>query len=348
MKVQSRRHFINSSMLLFLGGLFSPISSLASGFSRLLRSDKHSSKTEFEPNYLKLYKSGELKKRGEQLWAIMNKCKLCPRRCGAHRIDGERGFCQANAQLEISSYHPHFGEEKPLVGKGGSGTIFLTHCGLRCVFCINWEVSHSGVGEQQTIETMADMMLKLQKLGCHNINVVTPTHYSPHIVLALDIAASKGLKIPLVYNTSGWERLEILKILDGVVDIYLPDFKYSDSKMAAKYSAGARSYPEITKTAILEMHRQVGVALPEKDGLIYKGLIIRHLVMPNNVSGTKNVLEWIAENLPKNTYVNIMSQYSPMYKASDYPEISRQLLPEEYQEAVKWAKDLGLTNLDID
>ena len=194
---------------------------------------------------------------------------------------------------------------------------------------------------------MAQMMLHLQKIGCHNINFVTPTHYSPHIVLAVDIAAGKGLRLPLVYNTCGWERLEILKKLDGIVDIYLPDFKYSDGKMAAKYSSAAETYPEITKTALLEMHRQVGVAKPAKDGVMYRGLMIRHLVMPNRVGGTKGVIEWIAQNLPKDTYLNIMSQYRPMYKAFDYPKISRRLTRKEYAEAVEWAKNAGLTNLEI-
>jgi putative pyruvate formate lyase activating enzyme len=194
---------------------------------------------------------------------------------------------------------------------------------------------------------MADMMLNLQETGCPNINVVTPTHYSAHIVLALDVAAGKGLRLPLVYNTCGWERLEILRKLDGVVDIYLPDFKYSDGEMAAKYSSGADIYPELTKTALLEMHRQVGVAEPADDGLMYRGLMIRHLVMPNGVSGTKEVIDWIVENLPKNTYFNIMSQYKPMYKAFEYPEISRRLTRREYTEVVEYAKEAGLTNLDI-
>ena len=190
-------------------------------------------------------------------------------------------------------------------------------------------------------------MLHLQKIGCHNINFVTPTHYSPHIVLAVDIAAGKGLRLPLVYNTCGWERLEILKKLDGIVDIYLPDFKYSDGKMAAKYSSAAETYPEITKAALLEMHRQVGVAKPAKDGLMYRGLMIRHLVMPNRVGGTKKVIEWIAQNLPKDTYLNIMSQYRPMYKAFDYTQIARRITRKEYAEAIEWAKKAGLTNLDI-
>jgi putative pyruvate formate lyase activating enzyme len=226
--------------------------------------------------------------------------------CGANRLDGEKGYCQSSAQLEISSYNPHFGEEAPLVGKGGSGTIFLTNCGLRCVFCINWEISHAGRGSKISIDDFARMMLSLQARGCANINVVTPTHYSPHILMALDIAAAKGLRIPLIYNTCGWERVEILKYLDGVVDIYLPDFKYAEREMADRYSSGADTYPEVTKEALLEMQRQVGVAKAGKDSMIYRGLMIRHLVMPNRVSGSRKVIDWIAENLPKNTYLNLM------------------------------------------
>jgi putative pyruvate formate lyase activating enzyme len=187
------------------------------------------------------------------------------------------------------------------------------------------------------------MMLDLQRMGCHNINVVTPTHYSPHIVLALDTAAGRGLRLPVVYNTCGWERLEILKKLDGVVDIYLPDFKYADGAMAAKYSSEADTYPEVTKASLLEMHRQVGVAKPAGDGIMYRGLMIRHLVMPNNVGGTRRVLEWIAENLPKDTYVNIMSQYTPVFKANQYPAISRRITRQEYEDALRAAREAGLT-----
>ncbi|NSW95603.1 MAG: radical SAM protein [Bacteroidales bacterium] len=301
----------------------------------------------FEPGYLKLHRTGELRERGERLWQIMEKCELCPRMCGVNKLRGERGFCGANAELEISSYHPHFGEERPLVGKGGSGTIFLTNCSLRCVFCINWEVSQGGEGFRRSLDQFASMMLSLQKSGCPNINFVTPTHYSPHILLAVDKAAAKGLKVPLVYNTCGWERIEILKLIDGVVDIYLPDLKYSDPVMSAKYSSGADTYPELTRKAILEMHRQTGVAKPAQDGLMYRGLMIRHLVMPNNVSGTKDVIKWIAENLPKDTYLNLMSQYTPVYKAVDYPEIARKITREEYYSAVNYAREAGLTNLEI-
>ena len=302
----------------------------------------------FEPAYLKLYETGELAERAEQLWAIMESCRLCPRTCGVNRLEGTRGFCGApGARLVVSASHPHFGEERPLVGMGGSGTIFLTHCNLRCVFCQNWEISQRGRGFNRGIEDLADMMLRLQKVGCHNINLVTPTHYSAVILKALNIAAEKGLRLPIVYNTSGWERLEILEFLDGVVDIYLPDFKYWDSDMSAKYSSGAESYPEITSEAILEMHRQVGVAKTPKSGIMKRGLMIRHLVMPNNVGGSEKIMEWTAESLPKDTYVNIMAQYTPLFKAYDYPEISRRTTKEEYVKVVDRAEELGLTNLDI-
>jgi putative pyruvate formate lyase activating enzyme len=302
--------------------------------------------SDFEPAYLKLHKTGELKKRSEKLWAMMESCQLCPRKCGDNRLKGMSGFCRApGARLIISSYHPHFGEERPLVGKGGSGTIFFSHCSLRCVFCQNWTISHLGRGSEKNINALAGMMLRLQEKGCHNINLVTPTHYSPHILKALDVAAGKGLRLPVVYNTSGWERLEILTLLDEIVDIYLPDFKYWDSAMSAKFSAEAESYPEITREAILEMNRQVGVAKSAKQGIMQRGLIIRHLVMPNNIGGSEKIMEWIAENLPKDTYVNILAQYTPAYKAYDYPEISRKITGEEYQKVVQKAKDVGLTNL---
>jgi len=298
------------------------------------------------PRYLLLHKNGELRKRGDILWSMMEKCTLCPRRCGAQRLKGEKGFCGADADLIISSHHLHFGEERGLVGNGGSGTIFCSHCSLRCVFCFNWEISHLGRGEVTSISRFAEMMLRLQAAGAHNINIVTPTHYVPHLVKALDRAAAQGLRLPLVYNTSGWENLEILRLLDGVVDIYLPDFKYAESAMAAAYSAGADTYPEITKKAILEMHRQVGVARPDEEGIIHRGLMIRHLVMPNNVSGTREVLRWIAENLPRETYVNLMAQYMPAYRAREFPAIARRITDEEYFDAVRYARELGLTGID--
>jgi putative pyruvate formate lyase activating enzyme len=301
----------------------------------------------FEPPYLALHRSGELRRRGETLFEMMDGCGLCPRECAASRVDGEEGTCGASAQLRITSAHPHFGEERPLVGSGGSGTIFFTHCSLRCAFCQNWEISQAGEGRDRSLDELARMMLDLQERGCHNVNVVTPTHYSAHILLALDEAAAKGLRIPLVYNTSGWERLEVLEMLDGVVDIYLSDFKYADAAMAERYSSGAVSYPEVTKAALLEMHRQVGVARPAEDGLVYRGLMIRHLVMPHGASGTREVLEWIAAHLPKNTYLNLMSQYRPEHDGFGDPRIGSRLTRDEYREAVGWARDAGLTNLDV-
>jgi len=339
----TRRNFMkHTSKLCYKAGL-------SSVFLYDLKTEAAADTTKtFEPAYLKLHKSGELKKRAEKLWSIMESCELCPRQCGVNRLEGERGVCRSpGATLVVSSFNAHFGEERPLVGKGGSGTIFLTHCNLRCVFCQNWEISQLGRGDKSNADELAKMMLKLQKIGCHNINFVTPTHYSALILKALDIAAERGLRLPIVYNTSGWERLEILKILDGIVDIYLPDFKYWDSDMSAKYSSEAESYPEITREAILEMHRQVGVAKPAKDGIMQRGLMIRHLVMPNNISGSEKIMEWIAKYLPKDTYVNIMVQYRPLWKAYDYPELSRRITSEEYKSAVKRAKDMGLTNLDI-
>lgn len=302
----------------------------------------------FEPAYLKLHRTGELSERAETLWGLMESCELCPRSCGVNRLEGEQGFCHApGVKLIVSAFHPHFGEERPLVGDHGSGTVFLTHCNLRCVFCQNWEISQLGRGAEKSIDELAAMMLTLQDTGCHNINVVTPTHYAAHIVKALARAAEAGLRLPVVYNTSGWERREILELLDGVVDIYLPDFKYWDPGMSAKYSSDAATYPEITREAILEMHRQVGVARPAYNGYMQRGVMIRHLVMPNDTSGSEKIMEWIAGNLPKDTYINIMAQYSPLFKAFEYPKLSRRITGEEYVRVVQKAKDLGLENLDI-
>jgi putative pyruvate formate lyase activating enzyme len=302
----------------------------------------------YKPGYISLHRSGELKHRGEALWEIMRECRLCPRECKARRLDGERGFCNAGSKLKVASFHAHFGEEHPLVGVGGSGTIFLSHCNLGCVFCQNWDISHKGAGTEVEVQDLAMMMLQLQEEGCQNINVVTPTHFAAHVALALDLAAGEGLRLPLVYNTSGWERSEILRILDGIVDIYLADFKYMDGERAAKYSSDAASYPDITRAALAEMNTQVGVALPERNGVIYRGLMIRHLVMPGGVSGSLEAVRWIAASLPPETYVNIMIQYRPAYRAHLYPEIDAYVSRDEYQAVVEEAERCGLLNLDID
>jgi putative pyruvate formate lyase activating enzyme len=246
----------------------------------------------------------------------------------------------------VYSAHPHFGEEIPLVGRGGSGTIFFSNCNLRCVFCQNWPISLEGRGSMIEDTELADLMLKLQGIGCANINLVTPTHVMPNILRATRIALKKGLRLPLVYNTSGYERVEIVRLLDGIVDIYLPDFKYTDSKKAATYSSGAADYPEMAKQGIAEMHRQVGDLQVSREGLARRGLMIRHLVMPNRVAGTRAFVRWVADSLGRSTYVNIMAQYHVDYKAYNYPEIARGITAEEFLEAIEWAQECGLTNLD--
>jgi putative pyruvate formate lyase activating enzyme len=302
----------------------------------------------YRANYIALHRSGELRKRGEALWEIMKECTLCPRECRINRLEGEKGFCNATATLKVASYNAHFGEERPLVGVGGSGTIFLSHCNLGCVFCQNWDISHKGAGVDCSIEDLANMMLQLQVSSCSNINVVTPTHFAPQVVLALDRAAGEGLRLPLVYNTCGWERPDILAALDGIVDIYLADFKYMDAESAGRYSNDAANYPEITRSALLEMNRQVGVAIPERNGLIYRGLMIRHLVMPADIGGSRDAMRWISEHLPADTYVNIMIQYRPAYRAHLYSEIDTYVTREDYRQVVQEARSCGLSNLDVD
>jgi putative pyruvate formate lyase activating enzyme len=295
---------------------------------------------------VKLERERKFAHRIEEAYAIFENCHLCPRECGVNRLQGETGFCRAPVRVVVFSAQPHFGEEISLVGRNGSGTIFFSNCNLRCVFCQNWPIAHEGRGKGVNDEGLADMMLRLQKIGCHNINLVTPTHVMPNILNATRIALKKGLRLPLVYNTSGYERLEIVKILEDVVDIYMPDIKYMDADQAAKYSAEASDYPEVTKKAIIEMNRQVGELLIDRQGTALKGLIIRHLVMPNRVAGTKKFVRWVAENLPRSTYVNIMPQYRVEYKAFDYPEIARGITVQEFLEAMDWAEKYGLTNLD--
>ncbi|MCX8116766.1 MAG: radical SAM protein [Desulfobacterota bacterium] len=331
----TRRQFLKASVL--LGGLsILPSPSLP----KQRRGDR------WIPAYEKLEQEGILAKRVEQAYALFERCELCPRMCRVNRKKGERGFCRAPLNAVVFSHHPHFGEEMSVVGQNGSGTIFFSHCNLRCIFCQNWPIAHEGRGKEITDEELADRMLHLQKMGCHNVNLVTPTHVMPNILNATRIALKKGLQIPLFYNTSGYERVEILKILDGIVDIYKPDVKYMDPDKAEKYSAGASDYPEVVKKAVLEMHRQVGVHQMDSKGIALRGVMIRHLVMPNRVAGTEKFVKWVAENLPKNTYVNIMAQYRVEYKAYEHPEIARGITVQEFLEAMEWARAYGLTNLD--
>ena len=298
------------------------------------------------PAFARLESEGLFSQRIEEAYAIFAECRLCPRECGVNRLQGTHGFCRAPVKPVVFSAHPHFGEEISLVGDGGSGTIFFSNCNLRCVFCQNWPIAHEGRGEELDDKTLAAMMLRLQEIGCHNINLVTPTHVMPNILRATRIAFHQGLRIPLVYNTSGYERTDILRLLDGIVDIYLPDMKYMAPDKAAMYSSGAADYPEVTQRAVLEMHRQVGQLTTDPQGVALRGLMIRHLVMPNKVAGTEQFVRWIADNLPKDTYVNIMPQYHVDYKAYDYPEIARAITVGEFIEAMQWAEEAGLTNLD--
>lgn len=298
------------------------------------------------PAYLQAEKEGVLKERVEALMAYYESCHLCPRNCRVNRLKGETGVCRASAKVKVSSAFPHFGEEAPLVGRGGSGTIFFSNCGLRCVYCQNYTISINGEGVEISDNQLAEIMLKVQGFGCHNINLVTPTHYVPNIVRALHLACQRGLKIPLVYNTGGYDNPEMIQLLDGLVDIYLPDLKYSEPAQAAKYSEGAYNYPYYAKLAIKEMYRQVGDLVIDERGVAKRGLILRHLVLPNNVSGTKEIIRFIAEELSPTTYVNLMDQYRPEHRAHEFPAIARRLKREEYQEALKWARQYGLKRLD--
>jgi putative pyruvate formate lyase activating enzyme len=295
------------------------------------------------PSYLNI-SLRKLKLKIEKLFKILTRCELCPRRCLVNRLKGEKGFCQLGYLPVVSAYHPHFGEESVLVGKYGSGTIFLSGCNLHCVYCQNYEISQLRIGKEISFEELAEMMIELQNLGCHNINFVTPTPQVPAILKSLEIAIEKGLKIPLVYNTSSYDSLEVLKLLDGIFDIYLPDAKYSDDKIAQKCS-NALNYFETMKSAIKEMYRQVGDLVINEEGIAIRGLIVRHLVLPNNLAGSEKIFKFIVNEISKNTFLNIMDQYWPAYKAHQYPELSRKITEKEFQEAINLAKKFGLKRI---
>lgn len=301
---------------------------------------------DFEAGYLRLERTGELAKRARELYSIFRSCRLCPRQCGVNRLKGETGVCSSTSRAKVYSAHPHYGEERPLVGRRGSGTIFFSNCNLLCVFCQNWEINHRGDGSFVSDDTIGRLMIDLQDTGCHNINLVTPTHRVPNIIQGLRSAIGRGLRVPIVYNCGGYEPVEILKLLDGIVDIYLPDFKYTDGAMSEKYSTGARDYPEVAAAAIEEMHRQVGELVVDEDGIALRGLMIRHLVLPHNIAGTDKFVQFVAKKLTPSTYVNIMAQYRPEHRAHEYPELSRRITRAEYQQAVEWAREAGLTRLD--
>jgi len=286
---------------------------------------------------------GSFNKRVQQLWERMNPCTLCPRQCKVYRSKGEIGFCGVADMPVVSSAGPHFGEEKELVGRGGSGTIFFAGCNLGCVFCQNFDISHHRHGHKVTIERLAQSMLELQNYGCSNINFVTPTHVIPAIMAAIELAKKEGLTLPTVYNTGGYDSVETLKLLKGYVDIYMPDMKYSDPAAAEELSSAA-DYPQVNREAVREMHRQVGDLQVEK-GVATRGLLVRHLVLPNQLAGSFEVIDFLAGQISTKTAINIMDQYRPCYKASSHTKINRRPTSQEIEAVQRYAIERGLNVL---
>lgn len=277
----------------------------------------------------------------DRAYKMLEDCVVCPRNCHVNRLKGELGYCRMDADITISSFGSHFGEEEILVGKGGSGTIFLTGCSLGCIFCQNHNISHLREGREIGVDEMVNTMLILERMNCHNINFVTPTHFTPQIMKAIYLAREKGLTLPIVYNCGGYESLETLKLLEDFIDIYMPDVKYADSKTADELCA-APDYPDVIKAALREMYRQVGNLTLDESGVAKKGLLIRHLVMPNRLSGTEQIMDFIATRISPEAYINIMDQYKPMYRAAGNKDINRCITPEEYRDAINMARGKGL------
>lgn len=288
-----------------------------------------------------MFERGELDERIEKLYKILESCELCPRKCGVNRLEGKKGVCNSSNELKVSSYGPHYGEEKPLVGTGGSGTIFLSNCNLLCIYCQNYELSHRGYGEIRSEPQVANYMIWLQNLGCHNINLVTPTHFTPQLIEAIRIAIGRGLRLPIIWNCGGYENVQTIELLEGIVDIYMPDIKYGENGPASKYS-NAPDYFQVAKKAVKEMHRQVGDLKIDGRGIAQRGLLIRHLVLPNQLAGSEKVLKFIADEVSINSYVNIMSQYRPEGKANQYDELNRHITREEFSKTIIIAEKLGL------
>lgn len=301
---------------------------------------------DFEPAYLALFRSNKLKEQVRLAYQHLEDCDLCARYCHVNRFKGVAGaVCRTGEQAVVHSFGPHHGEEDVLSGWRGSGTIFFSWCNLRCLFCQNWDISQRGIGQAVRPEEIAAMMLELQEEGCHNINFVSPSHVVAQILAAVLIAAEGGLRLPLVYNTGGYDSLEALRLLDGVIDIYMPDMKYGDAEIARRYSK-VRNYPEANQTAVKEMHRQVGDLVVDKDGLAQRGLLIRHLILPERLAGTDRVLAFIAKEISLNSYINLMDQYRPCYRADEYPPLDRPIRADEYREALQLAAQHGLRRLD--
>ena len=294
------------------------------------------------PRYLNI-KEEEFDRRIEKAYKLLSSCEVCPHKCRVNRLKGEQGICRSGEEVIVSSYNAHFGEEPPLVGNFGSGTIFFTNCNLKCVYCQNYPISQLGNGNKVSLSELAKIMLALQKRRCHNINLVTPTHFVPQILKSLKLAIKTGLHIPIVYNTSGYDSVNTLKLLDGIVDIYLPDARYADNKIARKYSS-ALNYFEIMKKTLKEMYRQVGDLAVNRMGIAHSGLIVRHLVLPEGLSGTKKIMHFIAWEISPHTYISLMAQYFPAYQAGQFPPLSRRINREEYKEALRAFEEEGLGN----
>lgn len=308
--------------------------------------EKSKSNKPFEPAYLALLHNNTLATRAKQAYQHMEDCDLCARYCHVNRFKTTKGaVCRTGERAVVNSFGPHHGEEEPLRGVNGSGTIFFSWCSLRCVFCQNWEISQKGLGHEVEPEQLAEMMLKLQSQGCHNINLVTPSHVVAQIIAAVYIAAQQGLHIPLIYNTGGYDSPEALALLDSIIDIYMPDMKYGDSRLARKYSK-VRNYVEVNFAAVKEMHRQVGDLHLDEQGIAQRGLLIRHLVLPGHIAGTEKVIAFIAKEISRQSYLNLMDQYHPCYRADDNSPLDQPLTTNEYQEALELAEQYGLTRLD--
>ena len=299
----------------------------------------------FEPAYLHL-PSGELERRAEEAFRHMKSCDLCARGCHVNRLSDSRGAaCRTGEKALLYSYGPHHGEERPISGVKGSGTLFFSGCNLRCVFCQNWEISQKGEGREVSTAELARIMLDLQEMGCHNINLVTPSHVVAQILAALARGAMEGLRLPVVYNSGGYDSPQALALLEGVVDIYMPDMKFADSTAARPY-VGVPDYAEVNRSAVKEMHRQAGDLVMDEDGIARKGLLVRHLVLPDNLAGTDSILAFLARDVSAGTYLNLMDQYRPCYRAEEFPPLDRRPSRSEFLEAVAVARALGLTRLD--
>ena len=302
-------------------------------------------KARFHPAYLDLYEKGALIGRGAEAQSCLESCRLCPRECKVNRQADQKGLCRTGLRAVVSSYSPHFGEEDPLVGTGGSGTIFFSHCNLLCLFCQNYEISHLGEGQEVSPDQLAGMMLHLQELGCHNINFVSPSHVVAQILAALPVAIEGGLRVPLVYNTGGYDSVETLRLLDGIVDIYMPDLKFMDGEISYQ-QCRAKDYPVRAREAIKEMHRQVGDLMVGPDSIAERGLLLRHLVLPGGLAGTRAAMRFLAREVSPDTYVNIMAQYRPCGEALGQPPLNRRISRKEYEEALDLAVQEGIHRLD--